>query len=145
MKKFVLAALILTAAAALTTNTAQARGEHGEHGGVHVFLGLGCCGYYPPGWGYYGYPSYYYVAPPPVAYIPPPVTYVEPAPVYYASPPPQASYEPSIPADQASPTYIDQSGQTCREYQSNAIIGGVTRRTYGTACLQPDGTWRVVK
>ena len=141
MKKLLPAALATLALLTLAAPV-QAREHGGERGGdhVHVFLGFNCCGYYPPGWGYYGYPSYYYVAPPPVVYVPPPVTYAEPAPVYYA-PPPQAS----IPADQASPTYMNEQGRTCREYQSNAMIGGAVRPTYGTACLQPDGTWRIVR
>lgn len=51
----------------------------------------------------------------------------------------------ALPADQTSPTYTDESGQTCREYQSTIMVGGRKQHAYGTACLQPDGTWRVVK
>lgn len=29
-----------------------------------------------------------------------------------------------------------------REYQTTVIIGGVERGAYGTACLQPDGSWK---
>lgn len=29
-----------------------------------------------------------------------------------------------------------------REYQTTVIIGGVERDAYGTACLQPDGSWK---
>ena len=48
---------------------------------------------------------------------------------------------------QATPTsdvYQSQSGQYCREYQSQANIGGRMTYGYGTACQQPDGSWRVV-
>lgn len=36
------------------------------------------------------------------------------------------------------------SGQYCREYQQDVVIGGKTERAYGTACRQPDGSWQVV-
>jgi surface antigen len=39
----------------------------------------------------------------------------------------------------------DQSGNQCREYQSTVTIGGKTEQAYGTACRQPDGSWRVVQ
>ena len=32
-------------------------------------------------------------------------------------------------------------GEYCREYQTDVEIGGRLERAYGTACLQPDGTW----
>ncbi len=32
----------------------------------------------------------------------------------------------------------------CREYQTSVVIDGRTQTAYGTACRQPDGTWRVV-
>lgn len=35
-------------------------------------------------------------------------------------------------------------GRYCREYQTTAVIGGRTQRTYGTACRQPDGSWELV-
>lgn len=31
----------------------------------------------------------------------------------------------------------------CREYQRSATIGGTLQQMYGTACLQPDGSWRI--
>jgi surface antigen len=39
----------------------------------------------------------------------------------------------------------DTSGNYCREYQSTVNIGGQAERAYGTACRQPDGSWKVVK
>jgi surface antigen len=38
----------------------------------------------------------------------------------------------------------DQAGNQCREYQSTVTIGGKTEQAYGTACRQPDGSWKVV-
>ncbi len=37
-----------------------------------------------------------------------------------------------------------QSGAYCREFQQRVTIGGKTESAYGTACRQPDGTWKVV-
>jgi surface antigen len=39
----------------------------------------------------------------------------------------------------------DANGNYCREYQSSVNIGGQVERAYGTACRQPDGSWKVVK
>ncbi len=38
----------------------------------------------------------------------------------------------------------DSSGNYCREYQSTVDVGGQTQKAFGTACRQPDGTWKVV-
>jgi len=39
-------------------------------------------------------------------------------------------------------TYDTNSGP-CREYTVDAIIDGRRDKVYGTACRQPDGSWRV--
>jgi surface antigen len=39
-------------------------------------------------------------------------------------------------------TYETTSGP-CREYTIDAMIGGRKEKVYGTACRQPDGSWRV--
>lgn len=39
-------------------------------------------------------------------------------------------------------TYDTASGP-CREYTIDAMIDGRTEKVYGTACRQPDGSWRV--
>lgn len=36
------------------------------------------------------------------------------------------------------------SGRYCREFQQNVTVGGRTEQAYGTACMNPDGTWQVV-
>lgn len=42
-------------------------------------------------------------------------------------------------------TYKTARNQYCREYQQTVTIGGKTERAYGTACRQPDGTWKILK
>jgi hypothetical protein len=78
-----------------------------------------------------GLPLFY--APPPVVYAPPPVVYAAPPPVVYAPAP--TAYAPA-PAP---------ASQTCREYQSTIQVNGQPQPSHGTACLQPDGTWRIVQ
>lgn len=43
------------------------------------------------------------------------------------------------------PGYQLDSGQHCREYQQTVTIGGETVDAYGTACRQPDGSWKVIQ
>lgn len=38
----------------------------------------------------------------------------------------------------------DAGGNYCREYQQTVQVGGKTEQAYGTACRQPDGTWKVI-
>jgi surface antigen len=40
-------------------------------------------------------------------------------------------------------TYQTASGQYCREYQQAITIDGQQHRSYGTACRQPDGSWKI--
>lgn len=40
-------------------------------------------------------------------------------------------------------TYETANGH-CREYHQTIVVGGRAQEGYGTACRQPDGTWRVV-
>jgi len=37
-----------------------------------------------------------------------------------------------------------QNGQYCREFQSEINVGGQREKGYGTACQQPDGSWKIV-
>lgn len=120
------AALALIAGVAGMAGTAQARG------GVSVWVGAPIV---------VGPPAYYY-PPPPVVYAPPPpVVYAPPPPVVYAPPPPA----PVVSAAPASAPYVASNGQTCRQYQTTIMIDGQAQPSYGTACLQADGTWRVVR
>jgi surface antigen len=40
-------------------------------------------------------------------------------------------------------TYQTSGGTYCREYQTTVVIDGKQERANGTACRQPDGSWRV--
>jgi hypothetical protein len=67
------------------------------------------------------------------------------------SPPVYYSYQPNYVALPSPPppppiTYIDgESGAYCREYSETVRIGDHVQESYGTACLQPDGSWHVVQ
>ena len=41
-------------------------------------------------------------------------------------------------------TYQTASGQYCREFQQTITVGGENHNAYGTACRQPDGSWKIV-
>ncbi len=81
-------------------------------------------------------------------YMPPPPIYVAPSrTVVYETTvvrPTTTIINSSLAVDQTSPSYYDASGRLCREYQSTGWVSGTRSAIYGTACLQPDGTWRVV-
>jgi hypothetical protein len=78
---------------------------------------------------YYGPPAYY--GPPPVVYAAPP------APVYVPT------YSRPMRVNPASAPYRAENGRTCREYQTTVTVGGRPQNAYGTACLEPDGAWRI--
>jgi surface antigen len=40
-------------------------------------------------------------------------------------------------------TYQGAGGQYCREYQQTITVGGEKHQAYGTACRQPDGSWKI--
>ncbi|MGB4107169.1 MAG: hypothetical protein WBK55_05165 [Alphaproteobacteria bacterium] len=37
-----------------------------------------------------------------------------------------------------------EAGEYCREYQKSIRVGGHIESGYGTACMQPDGSWMIV-
>ncbi len=41
-------------------------------------------------------------------------------------------------------TYQTASATYCREFQQTVTIGGQPQTAYGTACRQPDGSWKIV-
>jgi surface antigen len=45
----------------------------------------------------------------------------------------------------ARPAYQAPSGQFCREFQQTITVGGQTQEGFGTACRQPDGSWKIVQ
>jgi hypothetical protein len=81
-------------------------------------------------------PGFYAYGPPPVIYAPPPVVVVPGGP-------PRVVY--GYDAMPVSPAYTDPFGRYCREYQVTVMVGGMPRPGYGTACLQPDGSWQMVR
>lgn len=42
-------------------------------------------------------------------------------------------------------TYETAPGSYCREYQQTVTVGGQQSQAYGTACRQPDGSWKVTQ
>jgi hypothetical protein len=62
---------------------------------------------------------------------------------------PSVYYPPASPAPREihnTAQYAYEGGENAclqeREYQNKVVIGGKTVDAYGTACLQPDGSWR---
>ena len=88
-------------------------------------------------WGY-GYRPWYrprYQVPPRTVYVLPPP---EPAPQVIVQPAPQPAPAPALAPRLAYDTSY------CREYSRTALVNGAPVEIYGTACRQPDGTWRIV-
>ena len=42
-------------------------------------------------------------------------------------------------------TYQSADGQYCREFTTSVTVEGKREKAKGTACRQPDGTWRIVQ
>ncbi|MBM3491860.1 MAG: glycine zipper 2TM domain-containing protein [Alphaproteobacteria bacterium] len=42
------------------------------------------------------------------------------------------------------PAYQTSGGEYCREFQQTVTVGNKTEQAYGTACRQPDGSWKIV-
>ncbi|OGT51088.1 MAG: hypothetical protein A3E84_04540 [Gammaproteobacteria bacterium RIFCSPHIGHO2_12_FULL_42_13] len=40
--------------------------------------------------------------------------------------------------------YSTSSHKYCREYQTTVTVNGETKKAYGKACRQPDGSWKIV-
>lgn len=41
-------------------------------------------------------------------------------------------------------TYQNAEGEYCREFQQTVTVDGNTESAFGTACRQPDGSWKIV-
>ena len=85
----------------------------------------------PPAQGYY--------APPPAGYT----AYQQPtyAPAYGGA---TAYVPPPAPPVVVAPQAPAYSANYCRDFNQKIVIDGVERNAYGKACLQPDGSWRIV-
>jgi surface antigen len=35
-------------------------------------------------------------------------------------------------------------GRACREFQQKITVGGKSEDAFGTACQEPDGSWKIV-
>lgn len=92
-----------------------------------------------PGPYYYG-PGPWYG--PPHRHPPRSVVVIEPAPapVIVAQPAPVVI----VPAAPAPTTTAAAPPAYCREYQTTTMVGGELKPSYGTACQQPDGSWKIV-
>jgi hypothetical protein len=55
---------------------------------------------------------------------------------------PQPAATPPRTVTRYEPSYADNSCLQEREYRSKIMVGGKQVEGYGTACLQPDGSWR---
>lgn len=148
MSRGIVAAFVLALAGAASLATAlPAKADS-------LSFGYSSGGYYGrpgPGWdrGRHYHrppPRVIYYAPPPRYYQPPPrVIYAPPPTVVYADPPP-VIYAPPVVATNVLPGgRLQQPAPYCREYQSTTTIGGQQIASYGTACQQPDGSWRIVQ
>lgn len=115
---------------------------------VLLILGLAALAVCPPAWadswkhgrghGWHGGGGWVeaYGGPPwAVGYVAPPVIVVQQwAPATLDLPPaPQGP--------RYGETYRNDEGRYCREYQTTATIDGKRQQLYGTACLEPDGSW----
>jgi hypothetical protein len=74
-----------------------------------------------------------------------PSYYTSPSTPNYVAPPAPKPVMPGVQAAAQPPIYQDTSGSTCRQYSQHLRTAGGIQESYGTACLQPDGSWRVVK
>lgn len=66
----------------------------------------------------------------------PPEPFYGPEPVYY-------NPQPYNPVPQQY-NYTQPDDRYCREYNTTARVGDRYQPTYGTACMQPDGSWQIV-
>ena len=92
--------------------------------------------YYPYYYPYYGYRRY---RPYDYPYAPLPA-YAQPAPSYAQPAEPTPTAQPAEPA----PALTPEQEAYCREIIiEDVVIGGVEQQAYGTACREPDGSWKI--
>lgn len=77
-------------------------------------------------------------------YRPYPYPYYRPARVIYAPAPAVVSREVVYINNSNSREISSDDGRYCREYQAVSKIAGTSQQTYGTACMQPDGSWEII-
>jgi len=119
----------LGAAAILLSAGLSSPAEAGWHGPRGYGYGHG----YGHGYHRGGYASWGYASAP---------VFIEPEPVYYA-PEPVVTYGSETYYDNNAQPQQPQSDRYCREYTGTGYVGGTPQSTYGTACMQPDGSWEL--
>ena len=139
MKAFLIAAAMAFSIAIFAANDARAGVSlqfgyggyygHGHHGYAYRHYGYRHYGYRRYGYPRYGYRQYRYLH-----YGYPTYEYVAPA---YSPPPAAAAQVQQAPTPSPPEPY-------CREYTREIVIDGETQSAYGTACMQADGSWRLI-
>lgn len=122
IRMYVILALVILATGVLLPPNIYAGGRyhgHGHHYGDSFHIGLG-----------FVFPLYSYGYP-----------YYVPAPVYTV--PVQLPPAADTP-DQRSYSASREEAEYCREYTKNILVDGREEMSYGTACLQDDGRWRIM-
>lgn len=127
-RRFAVAAAVCTGMALALPAAADTR--------VNIGVGVGYSwgGGYGYGGGYGGGYHHNHYRRPPNVYYPPPAV------IYQAPTPPDVVYV--VPNAPAQMERVDRA--YCREYTTETVIAGKRRPTYGTACRQPDGSWRII-
>lgn len=112
----------------------------GDHGGGHSRSKHS-------NWGHgYGHNRHHYVSRERFHHWGPP-SYFAPRPVVYYQEPTVIErrviiHEPEVVS--ATRGRVVSNNPYCREYQRNVTVGNRVQESYGTACRQPDGAWKVV-
>lgn len=153
---------LIGVAALATPAAAQHRHYHGGGGGGAVVgglaiglltgavIGAAVASPSPP-------PTVVYAAPPPPTVVyaappPPPVAYVAPMGYIYApnQPVPPQQTTVMVPGYGAQTVTVEMaptaypSQPSCRPYSTTIVANGQYQPVSGTACQNPDGTWRLV-
>ena len=123
---FILATAIVTIGMLAPPNAHAGGGHHGLGHGVHHGHGL----HFGFGFAFSPYPYPY----------PYPYGYPYYAPVYVVS----ARQPPAFVYRQRAQIIPREKSAYCREYTKKIVVDGKEARAYGTACLQNDGSWRIV-
>ncbi len=145
-RRLLTACMVGLGIAGLSATAAEAGGWH--HGGYHGHHGG--WGHHHRGFGFGFAPTFVFGAPREREYVreyvPAPAPVYQPVPVYYPAAP--VYQQPAAPVYQqpvsAQTNSVEFDQSYCREYENTAKIDGKIVKTYGTACRQADGTWKLV-
>jgi hypothetical protein len=118
----ILTMAVMTIGTLLPPSAYAGGGHHGFGHGFHHDYGS-----------YFGFDFRYSPYPYPYGY-----PYYAPVYVTSAQPPPTVVYR------ERAQIISREKVASCREYTKKIVIDGKEARAYGTACLQNDGSWRIV-